>query len=690
MKVPFWRNRLPQVPLQELKTEAPQTFIASAKSVKPKRQLLPQRENFEYPGICLWEIKRAVATDSYISESLNKYKEKIFKAGYQLRGDQESLDYIKKRLELMNFMNDTILDVLFQEIADDLITYCNAFLLKNRIEDIPFINAKGFFNDNPVGGYTRLDPCNVIIVKDKFGNIVRYELEGDYGENQKIQKTEIIHFYINRKANESYGTPRLEPVLEDVKALREIEGNVLALVHRFCFPLYHVKVGLPTTGYAGTTADIDVVKREIETMNEDGMLITNEKVEVKVIGAENNALDLMNYLKYFENRVFSGINTSETQMGRDNNSNPDTLENQIHDSVKHIQHAFSLFIENHIFGELLLEGGFNPVLTPDQKVNFIFNEISLDTKVKLENHEMLKYQSNVQSLDETRQNMGRTEPPVKEDFYVENVTNQSAIIQIDAKNEGALELAREQARLAPKTTPGSSTGQKKNNQGNGKVVKKQTKDVASRNRPQNQHGSYSVKIKEMLIESSEKSKNEQEIYDRSYKMYNKMRNEILDKGDYEYFSIGSEKFKEDLLELMNIKYDLARIYYQKSYSHKPAKSMAENEITPDDFKIKGEEAIDHFISELRVSLREENHKFDTWEYRLKFILNYWSVKFFWYCFIQMAKVQGVKKLYIHFSRKEEKENRLEVIDTNSYKLSDIPPFHPFCKCELHLSKKGAV
>lgn len=460
MRFPFFRRTVSrEVPLQELQRPSDKPFVATARSVRPRRELLPQRENFDYPSISLWEIKRAVATDSYISESLNKHKEKVFKAGYQLRGDEDVVSYLNKRFELMTFMGDTIMDVLMQEVVDDLLTYHNAYLLKNRVETIPFLtNVKGFFGENPVGSYTRLDPCVIIIVKDKYGNIIRYELESMVGgENQVINKEDIIHFYLDRKAGESYGTPRLEPVLEDVKALREIEGNVLSLINRFCFPLYHVKVGLAQPGYTGTTTDVDTVRTAIETMAEDGMLLTNEKVEVKVIGAESNALDLLNYLKYFENRVFTGVNTSDTQMGRDSNSSPDTLEAQIHDSIKHVQRIFALFVENYIFAELLLEGGYNPILKPEDKVSFIFNEISLDTKVKLENHEMLKYQSNVQSLEETRTSMGRIEKPDETDFYVENVTNQSALVQIEAKNDGAMELVKEQARLAPKPTSGSSS-----------------------------------------------------------------------------------------------------------------------------------------------------------------------------------------------------------------------------------------
>ncbi len=58
-----------------------------------------------------------------------------------------------------------------------------------------------------------------------------------------------------------------------------------------------------------------------------------------------------------------------------------------------------------MFNEILLEGGFNPISTPDDSVRLTFNEISLDTKVKMENNVLTKYQGNLIEFGEARREL---------------------------------------------------------------------------------------------------------------------------------------------------------------------------------------------------------------------------------------------------------------------------------------------
>ena len=80
----------------------------------------------------------------------------------------------------------------------------------------------------------------------------------------------------------------------------------------------------------------------------DGTVITNEKTNIKAIGAEGTALNAEGYLKYFENRVFSALGVSESQMGRGGaKQDADSMESQAHDTVKHIQRTMSIFVQEH-------------------------------------------------------------------------------------------------------------------------------------------------------------------------------------------------------------------------------------------------------------------------------------------------------------------------------------------------------
>ena len=635
-------------------------FKASAHVIKFKDRFYEEREKFEYPNMTLYEVARAVASDSYISESLNKYKEKIFKAGYRLEGEEELVSYLSRRIALMSHMNETIFDILLQEVADDLITFQNAYLLKLRVDEIPFIKAKAFNGDKVVGGYMRLDPCDIIIVKDKYNNVIRYEIErmGDYG-NVKLNKDDVVHFYMNRKGQDKQGTPRLEPVLEDVKALRDIEGDVLTLIHRFCFPMYHIKVGLPQAGYQGTATEIEDLRYVIENMTEDGMLLTNEKVDIKTIGAEGNALDMKEYLSYFEKRIFSGLNTSESQMGREKSASPDTVEAQIHDSVKHIQRAMSLFVQHYIFNELLLEGGYNPVLDEEHVVKMVFNEISLDTRIKLENHEALKYQSNIQTLHETRTAIGKTHKPDTKDLYVDNVTNYQAGIQTKQKTQGSIELAKANAKI----------NNSDHNDSKKVVVDKDNKKhneshaVATLNQPQNQHGLYSVKLKESLDKIALNQEKSKELIEKCHKIYKRLGNENFEKVKSDQTLLIETVFKAVIsLNIFDIKQDMTALneFYYKE--------------------------IQKAFEKLYKELNQDN--LDTKAYRMRFIIEYWSQKYLWHCYCLMSKEKGIHYLYVNFhSEKEAKEHEskinLDFIVKNPKKaIKLLPPFHPFCQCEL--------
>ena len=469
-----------------------------------------RRENFKRPEYNLLEIKEAAEADSYIKIAFSKYSYLLYKEGYQLKSEnQQAIDYIAKRFKIMTLATGKPMEILFQEIGDDLVKYSNAFLIKSRIEKIPTVKAAGVLDENPVGGYFRVDPATIKIKRDKYGNIIKYE-QG-VGLNKKQFKPEdVIHMYYDKDANNSFGTPRVIAALDDVKLLRKIEGNVVALIHRFAMPLYQWKIGIPQAGFQASQTEIDKAKREVETSSLDGLIITNEKSEIKAIGAEGNALDAKPYLEYFENRAFSALELSASQMGRGGaKQDADSMEAQIHNTVKYIQRIMSIWIENTIINELLLEGGFD-ILDPDNEVRYVFNEISIETKIKKENHEMLKYQSNGTTFEEFRRELGMRDSADESRLYDKMIKDDSSLKSIDRTGEWQVKLADvnakhalEQAKVtaknstssSSKSTSGTSTTTKKARNTSGK--KQPSKAVTNNNRPQNQHGTTSVKVKEL-------------------------------------------------------------------------------------------------------------------------------------------------------------------------------------------------
>lgn len=667
-------------------------------------------DDFEEPEYPLEEVKKAADADSYIKMALMKYSYLIYKAGYTLKSDNDqALDYVKTRFKLMGFMTRKPMDILFQELADDMVKYSNAFLIKSRVDAVGFnVKAVGMNKDKkPVGGYFRADPTYIRIKRDKHGTVLMYEQWNDEGETKKFAPTEVIHFYMDRNASHAYGTPRIIAALEDVKLLRRIEGNVISLIYRFAIPIYQWSIGLPQPGMQATETEIKDAQREVENMAMDGIVFTNERTQIKAIGAEGNALDASNYLAYFEKRVFTALGVSEAQMGRGGaKQDADSMEGQVHDTVKYIQSILRIFIENMVISELLIEGGFNPILNENDLVKYEFNEINLDTKIKVENHEILKFEKNIHTFEESRANMGMSSNDVDEErLYANMITKKVAMEQQDNQNKNAIELANvnadHQQKLAKenaKNTIDSTSGGKAGN--NGQKTSKPNKDVETRNRPTNQHGTFSAKVKESLdVSEAASKKTHKKNYDVVYKRYNTLRNDITEENsDIDILiPLARDGMVSELKTLIQmVSYDAIAKAAEDLSGSSNYRLLPNIQVSVSSFYEEADETITNVLKDIKKRLKEVDIKdvgqvkavFDALEYRVRFLIEYVMPKAYWYSYIKAGAELGAEKAYINFNGSKDQDEHPSEIDTKNFLIEDIPAYHAFCDCKVSFKKAG--
>lgn len=643
------------------------------------------RERFKRPEYNLWEIKEASEADSYIKISFSKYSHLIYKAGATLKGEDSRVAYLEKRFRMMSFATQKPVEILFQEIADDLIKYSNAFVIKKRIDSIPGMKLNPVLADKIVGGYFRVDPASVKIKRDKNGNVLKYE-QG-YGDNKKeFFPRDVVHFYIDKDANNAFGTPRIIAALEDVKLLRKIEGNITALIYRFSMPLYQWIVGLPQPGMQGTDPEIAKAQREVENSTLDGIVITNERTTIKSIGAEGTALNAEGYLKYFEARVFSALGVSASQMGRGGSKqDADSMEAQVHDTVKYIQRIMSIFIREFILSELLLEGGYNPIINEEDIVNYEFEEISLETKVKKENHEMLKYQSNLTTINESRRKMGMKDDVDDESkLYKNYIETNARLKEIDRTAEHQMELAKQNAKNSESNSTtksgSSSTGNKSPRSSKSSSP---TKSVSSNNRPQNQHGTTSVKIKESFDEETNKKE-----LKKIYKIYKEARNDIKNNEPIDMIlPLTAETLCTMFNRIVDDNSSMAIVDAIKEISkiNKIAAKMPNEKIILTSFYEEIDDNIKGLLKLIEKDLSEDKdveEVFNKYEYRLRFLEDYIARKAYWYSYIKTGAFSDVKQAYIKFSSEKDAKGRDSVIDTEAFSVDNIPAYHSFCNCEV--------
>ena len=78
--------------------------------------------------------------------------------------------------------------------------------------------------------------------------------------------------------------------------------------------------------------------------------------------------------------------------------------------------------------------------------------------------------------------------------------------------------------------------------------------------------------------------------------------------------------------------------------------------------------------------------FDTYEYRLRYLLEYIEPKAFWFAYIQTGALLGEEVAYIEFNSEEDKEKYPSQINTKDFTMKDIPAFHSFCNCKISFKK----
>lgn len=677
--------------------------------------LAPPEYDFE-------EIKRAAETDSYIKTSLDKYQRMIYKAGYYLKSENEkTVEYINKRFRIMSYATGKPIDILFQEIADDLITYSNCILVKTRVKQVmPGVKANGLFGLDPIGGYSRIDPSTISIQRDECGNILGYTQKTVNGKEKKYKTQDIIHIYMNKESSNAFGTPKIIAALEDVKLLRKLEGNVLAIVHRFAIPIFHWKIGKTQQGFQATDKEIDDARYEIENMSLDGVVITNEKTEINVLGAQGAAINAAQYLQYFEQRVFTALDTSASQMGRGGaKQDADSMEAQSHDYIRSVQRTISIFLENFVISELLMEGGFNPILNEKDIVSYIFNEISLDTKIKVENHELLKYQSNMQTLEEARRNIGYKEVTDEKRLYKNLIEVPAEITTVKAtakaQTAGQIEIAQVNGQIAEdaakaqakrdantntNTTSNSNSNTKSNSKtgtlSNGKKTSQTpNKDAANRNRPTNQHGTTSVKVKEdmSIAEKVIRNRNShKKKYKDFYSKLERLRNNIVETdSDIDYLiSLSMESLTQEIqLAIKNASNEGINQAIKDLNKIKVDTTMlATLDISLDRMYDQAHETIRDIFKDIKTRL-DDNRELENvdavisaLEYRFRFMIEYILPKTVWYSYLKAGNVVGIAQATVDFGDSSDKEKYNDTINTKAFSLDEIPAFHPFCDCKL--------
>ena len=354
------------------------------------------------PEYDLMEPYTILDTEVYFRQAIHRRLSLMFRNGVRLMSDSPAIEsYIRKRISRLETAMQQTFEGLLKDILFNLLVCSNCIMIKIR-------SAEG-----QVSGYRIVPPYHLIPVMDGRGRIAKWRHYVGGGRiQQEYEASEIVHFFWDRKPGHVFGTPRTIAVRDDIVALRRIEEHMELLLNRMLFPLFHFKVGTekaPCQITAEGISEIDLVRRIIESMPRDGMLITDERVSGDVLESGFRGIDLSPVLEHYKRRVVTGLGVSSLDLGEPDTSNRATADNvsqNLKDAVASDCAWFAGQVKQMMFRDWIEESqqGWN-VARALSRISLEFPEIDVDSMIKLETHAINAYNNNAITHAELRSRM---------------------------------------------------------------------------------------------------------------------------------------------------------------------------------------------------------------------------------------------------------------------------------------------
>lgn len=626
---------------------------------------------FEDSPVDLEEIQKAYYSDSYIRRSVDKISGLMFKSGWGLVSkNPTALEYVNTRLKLIAESTSIPTEELLTELGANFVTYANAPIVKTRgSENLATLQATGYYGGEPISGLFPAFPVAFKPKRDEFGNIESYEVGGGTGQGVEFSKEDICHLTYKKPTGRAFGVPYMHNAIEDVLILRNIEENVARLIYRNLFPLQVYTVGTTTPGYEAKDSEIEEVTEQVRGMTFDGMYVLPERHKIETVSNGNAMLDASAYLKYFRQRVYTGLGMSESTMGIGDSTNKSTSDNQssdLNDLVKDFQITFATQFQEQIIKELLYEGGFDPTLNEADEVKFQFTEIEQSALMAKENHTIQLMNNNLISIDEARLRIG-LEPVTDLGRFAFNLLNKStdseaAANAVDNKDQ-------------PENQSGKATNADPKEQ-NKKTTLTESKKVVK----------FNSEIE--VSENTDKLLKQWKIIETDF-------SNRIEKNQSLKESIGFT-VKLSKSKINSIVEESMKNNFIKNYEHSNLSVIKQNKALQLYIEEESKKVSERILKDLEYSLSKLEQKenkadfiesiFYSYQNRIKSIIKTESYRGRNLA-IGLQNVEKRRKyMYVQLTEEDCKKCTIEKIELTSEWYKEVPPYHTNCEC-LVLDKK---
>jgi hypothetical protein len=409
----------------------------------------------------LTSLFKLMKHEAYFMKAVQKKLSLLMKSGVGIKSENDEMTkYMEARFMMMQLQTGISLTHLVKQISMYLLVCSNAWVVKVRDKDCEVAHSYDLDGKEqaPVVGLFIPHPTTI---KPRF----KYKQKGKYYEMvldkwiylsvrrgivKEFEPEDVVHFTLYKEDGMVFGTPDVLPVVDDIRTLRKIEEDVQLLIYRDLFPILHYKVENPSmVDHVMQTSELDKAKQDLQSILQDGGIATDARHTIEYVGNSSKGLDAKDYLKYFQERVFSGLGVSATDMGMGNEISGNTansMSKSLTDIVRFIQQEIAEQFSEKILLEFALQSPIENSLYPENLPKLVFTEIDLEWQIRKENHHADLFQKNVIDVNEARKAMGR------EDFTEENFNQTHHGLYEKPAQDAEIDLAHKQVEVGAAKT----------------------------------------------------------------------------------------------------------------------------------------------------------------------------------------------------------------------------------------------
>lgn len=379
------------------------------------------------PPYDMMALKNAYKVDIPFRQSVDKYTELINKDGWEIVGNKEQVAYIKQRISIIELSSQTPFNAIIVDIVKSLVHYANVFIYVDRaktLDPVPGLNLQKVGNKNPIKGLYLLPPSQLQPeLETDTGKVLNWVQLTEYNKKKSFSIEDVLQITYNKEPGDVWGCPYTVTALDDIRAVRQAEENVLKLLYKSINPIIHHTIPDITGTGEGRPEDIQEAMNAWQSSSVDSCLITPPGHVVKAIGAESQAIRAEGYLDYFKKRMFAGLGVSELVMGENTQAAgniPEYILGQMYQKAKSFQKIIADYLNLFLINTLLLEKGYDPYNDPDC-AKFEWHDIEYERRIKEESHVVSMWTLNLITASEARKRLNLPEQPNWLDCYINRI-----------------------------------------------------------------------------------------------------------------------------------------------------------------------------------------------------------------------------------------------------------------------------